>query len=89
MGKKLNAFITGALALIGVGLPATTHAGVVRSTSEITSIQNVDENAPFFLEKFAQPSAQSDKNLVSWHESHASHASHASHSSHVSHQSGY
>ena len=86
MGKKINTFVTGVLALIGVGLPATSQAGIVHTPSEITSIQSVTENAPFFLEKFAQPSVKSDRNLVTWHESHASHASH---SSHVSHQSGY
>ena len=84
MGKKINAFVTGALAL--VGLSTNAQASLVSSPIEMTSIQDVSEKAPIYLEKFAQSSVKSDGNLVAWHESHASHASHASH---VSHQSGY
>ena len=87
MGKKFYAFVTGTLAL--VGFSANSQASVVRSPIEMTSIQNVSEKAPLYLEKFSQSSVKNDGNLVAWHASHASHASHGSHASHASHQSGY
>lgn len=86
MGNKINVFVTGALALLGIGLSGNAQVGNVSTPSERTSIQNVKEKTPLFLEKFSQTNAKSDVKLVAWHESHASHASHASH---VSHQSGY
>jgi len=89
MGKKFNAFVTGALALVGIGLSGNAQASVARTPSEISSIQNVSEKAPLYLEKFAQTNSESDQNLLAWHTSHSSHSSHSSHVSHVSHQSGY
>ena len=86
MAKKFNAFVSGALALLGIGLSANAQAGIVRSPTEITSIQNVSENTPLYLETFVQSNTKCDQTLLAWHESHASHASHVSH---ASHQSGY
>jgi len=92
MGKKFNAFISGALALIGIGFAGNVQAGKVHTPTNIASVQSISEKTPLFLEKHAQSSEQSDGNLLAWHSSHVSHASHSSHvshASHVSHQSGY
>jgi hypothetical protein len=85
MGKKLNTFATGLLALLGIGLSPTSQANV-KDPSTLSSGQSVSEKSPFYLEKFAQSSSKGDVNLLAWH---SSHASHVSHGSHVSHQSGY
>ena len=54
MGKRFNAVVTGALALLGIGLAGNAQAGISRTTpSEMASIQNVSDKAPFFLEKFS------------------------------------
>uniref|UniRef100_B8DJ02 Uncharacterized protein n=1 Tax=Nitratidesulfovibrio vulgaris (strain DSM 19637 / Miyazaki F) TaxID=883 RepID=B8DJ02_NITV9 len=83
--RRLMSFLTGLIALAGVGLTPNSAMTVVDSQS--TRLQGVTEQSPVFLERMVI-GGESGQQLVAGHYSHSSHASHSSHQSHYSHYSG-